>query len=28
MKISLDQFYKEFDTFIRKPDDEVMKIFR
>ena len=28
MKISLKDFYEEFDTFIRKPDDEVMKIFR
>ena len=27
MKISLKDFYKEFDTFIKKPDQEVMKIF-
>ena len=27
MKISLEDFYKEFDSFIRKSDKEVMKIF-
>ena len=27
MKISLDDFYEEFYGFIRKPDQEVMKIF-
>ena len=28
MKISLEDFYKEFDSFIRKSDKEVMKIFK
>ena len=28
MKISLKDFYEEFDSFIRKSDDEVMKIFK
>jgi len=27
MKISLNDFYDEFDRFIKKSDDEVMKIF-
>ena len=27
MKMTLEEFYAAFDTFIRHPDDEVMKIF-